>query len=296
MEYLDNPKFLIENIAKLVKPGGFIINDDYSTGENDTIRIDLNNFILLRPSDDMNKYANDIKLMQKEKMSNPTSYGWDVSIRQKEIENSASEVTLSKATETPLASNEAITLLIKQNFPETNNISFADLDTGTGEFVTNFTNLLKGYYQNVKGVGVELLGSLVNQARVNGYNVIHGDPESEGDYESVGLTNNSRDIVTINNIESRPWALIAQADRILKPNGLIVVTFEKYDIEEGHGIDRSVENDLRQRGYIVEKAQFPNDYPHSIKFQEADFILVAWKNKNNLTERIEKANSIDTAI
>lgn len=51
--------------------------------------------------------------------------------------------------------NRPIGPLIKQSFPDAHNISFADLDTGTGEFVTNFTAYLKRRYENVESIGVE---------------------------------------------------------------------------------------------------------------------------------------------
>ena len=184
---------------------------------------------------------------------------------------------------TPMAS------IITQRFPEQDNISFADLDTGTGEFVTNFRRFLKRYYKSVDAVGVELFQNLVNQARKNGHNVFHGTPEVEGDYEKVGLFGNSRDIVTINNIESRPWELIRQADRIVKENGLIIVTFEKYDIQEERGIDKYIEEDLKKRGYNTKRIPFSEDYPHSEEYvDQSDLVLIAWKGELGISDEIDK--------
>ena len=182
--------------------------------------------------------------------------------------------------------------IITQRFSEQDNISFADLDTGTGEFVTNFTNLLKQYFKNADGVGVELFQYLVDEARANGHNVVHGTADVKEDYPEVGLSDNSRDIVTINNIESRPWALIEQADRIVKENGLIMITFEKYDIQQTN-IVKTLEEDLKKRGYNTSRIAFPEDYPHSVKFEEADFILIAWKGKIDTLDSLNQYKNIN---
>ncbi|MDP8230574.1 MAG: hypothetical protein P9L93_05670 [Candidatus Gorgyraea atricola] len=174
--------------------------------------------------------------------------------------------------------------LIKAMFSNTDNISFADLDTGTGEFVTSFTNFLKVFFKNVRGVGIESLPQYIKQAQENEHNVVYGLSEIKHDYKKAGLIDNSRDIVTINNIDRKLWALIPQADRILKPNGLIIVTVKKQDIDdgrkvEGQRIDEAAENLLLKRGYTTARIPFPDDYPHSVRFEEADFILIAWKAK-----------------
>lgn len=91
--------------------------------------------------------------------------------------------------------------------------------------------------------------------------------------------------MSINKIETRPLALIAEADRILKQNGLIIITFEINDIQKKLGIDELVKNDLKRRGYLIERIPFPDDYPHSVELQEADFILIGWKNGEGLIFR-----------
>jgi len=208
---------------------------------------------------------------------------------------------------TALALNETISgikqmaLLIAQRFPKTDNISFVDLNTGTGEFVTGFKDYLLKYYKNVDSVGVELLGDLVEKAKANGHNVVRGAPDISEDYKDAGLTDNSRDVVTINNIESRPWALIAQADRIVKPNGLIIITFEKYDILNNENndkrIDKSVAIDLTQRGYKLARVSFPADYPRSEAYvDQADFILIAWKGNFDALKVLDKTRNMQEHI
>lgn len=208
---------------------------------------------------------------------------------------------------TALVSNYAISgiksmaLLIAQRFPETDNISFVDLDTGTGEFVTGFKDYLLKYYRNVDPIGVELLEDLVEEAKTNGHNVVRVAPDISEDYKDAGLSDNSKDIVTINNIESRPWALIAQADRIVKPSGLIIVTFEKYDILNNENndkrIDVSVARDLTQRGYNVARISFPADYPRSeVYVDQADFILIAWKGNFDALKVLNKTRKIQNNI
>lgn len=96
--------------------------------------------------------------------------------------------------------------LIKERFPSIDNISFADLDTGTGEFVTNFSNLLKKHFKNVDGVGVEDFKSFVDQAVANGHNVIYNPLDAAGEYEKAVLLDSSKDIVIIKNILARYWS------------------------------------------------------------------------------------------
>jgi hypothetical protein len=98
-----------------------------------------------------------------------------------------------------------------------------------------------------------------------------------GDYERAGLSNESKDIVTINNIESRPSALIKQADRILKPAGLIIVTFEINDIFDLMGIDDAVEKELKKMGYELIRALLPDDYPVSSTLKMAPLFIIARK-------------------
>ena len=189
--------------------------------------------------------------------------------------------------------------IITQRFPEQDNISFVDLDTGTGEFVANFINFLKKYFKEVQGIGIESEKGLAEQAHGNGHSVVRGISHIIGDYEKVGLVNNSRDIVTINNIEKKPWALIAQADRIVKENGLIVVSFEKYDIENKKenekGMDNFVEEDLKSKGYYVKRISFPVDYPRSEEYvDQSDLVFIAWKGELGISDEIDKHRKTDS--
>jgi SAM-dependent methyltransferase len=165
--------------------------------------------------------------------------------------------------------------IIKWNFPAQQTVSFADLATGTGEFVDYFTSALRKNFSRVEGVGIEPFQRYANQALAKGRNVVLGMPECEGDYERAGLTNNSKDIVTINNIESHHWALIDQAVRIVKPNGLIIVSFEKYDILECRGIDERVESNLREKGFDTIRILMPLDFHIPSIFTCSYFIIIA---------------------
>jgi len=177
------------------------------------------------------------------------------------------------------AGSHAPTLLprLMKHFQGYTSIACADLDTGTGEFVPAFTALLRQTFRHVRGVGVEMLGELAQQTRRRGIKVLHATPEVPGDYKRAGLHDRTQDIVTINNIESRPSYLIDQADRLLKPGGLVVVTFERGDMQEGNKIDEIVEEALKRKGYQTERIGFPSDYPHSVTYREADFVLLGWK-------------------
>jgi len=122
--------------------------------------------------------------------------------------------------------------IITSRFPDMEIISFADLDTGTGRFVTEFSELLGKYYRGVDGIGVERSKSLTRQAIENGHSVVQANPEIEGSYERANLQPGSQEIVTINNIYWAPGPLVAQADRILKPNGMLIIVFNLNDIFE----------------------------------------------------------------
>ncbi|MFC1667908.1 LOG family protein [Chlamydiota bacterium] len=179
------------------------------------------------------------------------------------------------------AENGELLSRIIERFANQDTLSFVDLDTGTGEFVKDFSDLLLNHFKKVDGIGVEMLGELVRKAQQKGFTVVHGTADVEDDYEKVGLTDKSRDIVIINLIESRPLALIAQADRILKHNGMVLITFEKYDVEldKRHEL---IEQDLIQRGFHIERIPFPENYPRSVMvtevgLEQADIILIAYK-------------------
>src|SRR3989338_3322057 len=114
-----------------------------------------------------------------------------------------------------------IVSVIREHFNGQDTISFVDLDTGDGSFVTRFAQLLRSYFPEVNGMGMETFRWLVDQARGLGHNVYHGNAQIEEDYIQAGLADESKEIVTINNIESAPEALIRQAGRILKSAGLL---------------------------------------------------------------------------
>lgn len=168
--------------------------------------------------------------------------------------------------------------LIKNTFKNIAKIAFVDLDTGLGDFVTNFGNLLEQHFSRVDRLGIDTLHAIVRQATAKGHPVVWGMP-GLGDYQKAGLRDASYDIVTINNIESAVDNLMEEADRIVKPGGLIIVTFEINDILEEREIDRQVERTLKQKGYYLAEVPFPADYPHTanVNWREAAFIIIAQK-------------------
>ncbi len=194
--------------------------------------------------------------------------------------NDAKAVILKKSTVIP--ERPIMAKILSEKFPDSEKISFADLDTGTGEFVTDFTVFLKKHFKDTEGVGVEMFEKFVDKARENGHNVVHGTPDVKGDYEKAGLADNSKDVVTVNNIESREWALIEQADRMLKENGLILITFEYWDINQ-EGVrpsteERKIIKYVEDYGYTTQVVDFPEDYPRSESYvDQSDAMLIAWK-------------------
>ncbi len=177
----------------------------------------------------------------------------------------------------PLTASEPFLGLVRRHFSAQDQISFVDLESGTGAFVAKFKKLLSGSFKQVEGVGIDTVTSYAEEV---GNKVLFGMPDVPGDYEKAGLTDASRDIVTINAIESNVAALMDQAARIVKPDGMIIVTFEAYDIPEGYRVDLAAKNRLKELGFAVQEQKFPNDYPRSESFAQYDeLILVATREK-----------------
>lgn len=164
---------------------------------------------------------------------------------------------------------------IENHFSGRASLSFADLETGSGRFVGPFRRLLERAFAHVEALGVESDPQYVTET---GEPIVQARPVIPGDYERMGLADASRDVVTINTIESTVIAnaLIDQAVRIVNPAGLIIVTFEEGDMQAGTTVESQVYERLRAHGFTVELRRFPPDFPRSDTFlQHDDFIFVA---------------------
>jgi len=153
-------------------------------------------------------------------------------------------------------------------------LSFADLETGSGAFVGKLRGLLGQAFATVDGIGAESHVAYVRAPN----DVVIADPQDAGAYEAVGLTARSRDIVTINAIEPtlKVPALIAEAARLVRPDGLIVITFERYDIGLGDRVDLQVRGLLERNGFTVDEQALASDYPTSDVFeQNPDLMFIA---------------------
>lgn len=61
-------------------------------------------------------------------------------------------------------------------------------------------------------------------------------------------------------------------------------------------IDRIIETDLIKRGYSTKRIPFPDDFPRSVKFEEADFILVAWKGEFLILNDLDEYKRTNDAV
>lgn len=185
---------------------------------------------------------------------------------------------------------------IRKRFGERDEIFAADLDTGQGQFVISFGDFLKNIFRRVRMFGVEtkILSEITGpsqalrireEAEEKGYRIIDArSPREKGDYEGTELYARKWDIITINNIVmKRRQALFDHAEKILAPQGLLFVSIEKHDYDEGH--NDTVREDLEKRGFEVrEIAPVPSDYPYvpytSVAREpeyESKALLVCWR-------------------
>jgi len=116
-------------------------------------------------------------------------------------------------------------------------------------------------------------------ARKTGYQVRYAAPETQDplskyNYKQVGLTDASRDIVTINCI-TKHEALISQAIRILKRDGLLLITLEENDLE--WGLKDHILRRLQKEGFeTIYLNHVLHGYPLSREYQEGA-MLIAWR-------------------
>lgn len=180
---------------------------------------------------------------------------------------------------------EQIMLLFQARFKDKEIISAADLDTGSGNFVVEFGDLLRNIFPASEMLGVEtffgFVDPQVNKTAIDkGYKIIEAAPEDINYSAQPELKDSSKDIITINNI-SKADSHIAQALRMLKPDGLLIITVAKTDISD-YQLDEHIETVLKEKGmHILRRSSLPRDYPPSIlnktmNITEGAFFL-AWR-------------------
>lgn len=141
-------------------------------------------------------------------------------------------------------------------------IDYADIGSGAdAEFEENMVPLLTALGFKIRervSVDGGYFGPLTSKVK-------KADITDKQQRESIGLGDESRDLVTINNIQS--FRLVQPAMATLKPGGVLLVTFAKSDLEDRHDDPRIIEQVIAEAkellGYEVREIQKPDDYPVS---------------------------------
>jgi len=192
----------------------------------------------------------------------------------------ASGSGMPAAASTAVTEGADIEDMVRERFRGRVAVDVADLDTGDGAFVIHFGDFLRNIFRTVKMTGVESSARFIDksireEAIERGDRIVRAAPGRRGEYEKAGLTDGSQDIVTINNIE-RHHNILPQAERILRPGGLLFITVHESDYYIDH-FDRTLIRELEERGFRVAKYRpIPADYPRSSRFSEA-LLLICWK-------------------
>ena len=206
---------------------------------------------------------------------------------------------------------ESIAELLKHRFRNRTELSVVDLDTGNGNFVVEFDKLLRTIFDDVDIFGVEWMRINYQEAHrklhESGYRIKYAHAQdnvsdSPDNYLNIGLTNGSRNIVTVNNILNA-YAMIPQATRIVSPHGLIFITVSDADVVEGD--DSTIIRYLENNGMTVKRFDtLPADYPRTNENYQEGVLLIACRKehpidfsfvtKHHNTNKIEypEANSI----
>jgi len=141
-----------------------------------------------------------------------------------------------------------------------------NLDTAFGHDLLALRVALKRF-----GFTADLIGTESNPRymRPDAVDVLEGNVRRELDRAAMGLKENSFDLVTIQNIGDEPDLLMRAAARLLRPGGLMTITFETDDIR---GKNRSylptrLEFQLKSEwGMQVMRTAVPADYPDAGRF------------------------------
>ncbi|MCR4337238.1 MAG: hypothetical protein NUV91_05485, partial [Candidatus Omnitrophica bacterium] len=167
---------------------------------------------------------------------------------------------------------------IQSQFPGRKRISFADIASGPqGEFAENLKAALSGTGIELAEDSVSIDNALINLDAEKAGKVRRADILYAEDRASVGLTPESKDLITINNIINTD--LIDPTVEILKPDGILLLTFAQSDIDtDSPEIMKRTRERLRrlsdqdnQYEYQVSELERPADYPDSNAREEISY-------------------------
>jgi len=120
--------------------------------------------------------------------------------------------------------------------------------------------------------------------------IIHANAQIPEDFSR--FEKHSFDIVTVNNIESAPWALAERAHELLKPGGVFLVTIEENDVIDGR--EDGIISELRRAGFEVTSQLLPSDYPsYETLFKSAKLLVAVALVKRAEMREIEGVNEAD---
>jgi len=194
-----------------------------------------------------------------------------------------------KSSKSSSAGKDTIREVLRERFPEINELNASDWDTGSGEFTLAFGDLLRGVFQRVNMLSTETAmvfvdNTILRDVQSKGDNIVCAAPETAGDFVNAGFKEGSLHVITINNI-TKVWAFIDMAVKFLNPKGLLIITVEQSDINEGYL--KTVKDALQKKGFnVAQPEEFPSDYPRSTLIREGA-MLICWLNSNSspLSER-----------
>ncbi|MDO8535618.1 MAG: SpoIIE family protein phosphatase [Candidatus Omnitrophota bacterium] len=161
---------------------------------------------------------------------------------------------------------------VQYMFSGHNTVSFADIGSGPrGEFGDNLTILLR---LNSISVAVDSV-SVDNSIITSPGKVKYADIKEKKDRQGVGLNNDTKDIVSINNIINPD--LLDPAVKIVKPGGILLVTFALSDVQSDY---LNIVKDAKARIHVLSETdatyeyrllgtdgeiKIPEDYPQANK-------------------------------
>lgn len=151
--------------------------------------------------------------------------------------------------------------LMSERLGNGRSLSMAVLQAGDGRFMDKVAAGLTESGFSVDAVGTELYGSLANQHA----KVLHCNAADDWDVkdarEKGQLLKGSKDLVIVDNIESQPELVLGTGLSLLKPNGVMLVTFAESDIATDY---RSLPNVLislaDKLGYDAQLVDMPKDF------------------------------------
>jgi len=167
--------------------------------------------------------------------------------------------------------------IITRSMPQSSEVSFIDLDTGEGNFITAFRTFLQDVlkYRVIKAQGTEPLGSVKDKAPASLQNdITHANAQFPEEFMALGQ--GTFDIVTVNNIETAPGELARRAKELLKPEGLLLITVEELDADSD--VEARIVREIEDAGFEVRVSKIPEDYPkYKTLFKNAKLIVAVPK-------------------